>query len=158
MSKVPRSLNLEDFYRMYRIQMMEKGLTPKAPDEHKKIIKTMGEVMAEILLEEGIVAIPWRIGDIFLKQHRNGSEMLWQNINGKGVKTKFFNDHSDGIKYRAFWLSPERQQKKRKGWCFSLAQPVRDKLTALIRGGKRYADWQLLNPRSQFRGDKKRYA
>lgn len=158
MAKVTFSLKLSDLYKSYRIRCLDKGKTPKPFKQYKEIIQTMGDMMSDILLEDGIVGIPWHVGDVFLKQHRNGSEEFYKTINGKSVKVREFNDHSDGIKYRSFWLSPERQHKKRKGWCFSLYDPTRKRLKRLIFAGKRYADWQLLNPRSQMRGDKKRLA
>lgn len=160
MGKVQLSLKTEDFYRMYRIRCMDKGIKPKTQKQYRAIILAMGDAMTDLLLEQGIVAIPRNIGDVLLKQHRNGSQMI-PNISPEGKylgKQRTFNDHSDGIMYRSFWLSLERRQKKRKGWCFSLNNDTRKKLSKLIFGGKRFPDWQQLNKRTQFRGDKRRYA
>lgn len=155
MSKVKAALRVKDFHKMYRIRCLDKGLTPKSLTEYRKIILAMGDIMTDLLLEEGIVSIPWKIGDVFLKQTVNVKEMIQSEKGGKRKKVKYFSDHTDGINYKSFWLSPERQHKKRKGWSFALYHPTRRRLKDRVFAGKRYTKWEALNERSQFRGTKK---
>lgn len=144
MSKVKQVLAVDDFHKSYRIRCLEKKITPKSREEYRRIITAMGEAIGDILVEDGIVGLPWRMGDVLLRQTTE------PQISKKGGKrTLLFNDHSDGIGYRSFWLSPERQKKKRKSWGFSLSRVVRPRIRNAIYAGRRYANWQLLNPRAQ---------
>lgn len=150
MSKVKRSLVLADLYRSYKIRCKEKGITPKSYPAYRARIVKMGEVMSEILLERGIVGLPWMNGDIFLKEFKPKNGVVDMK-KSKELKTRVlhFNDHSDGILYLPFWLSPERRDKKRRQWCFSIFRGTRRELNRLLRSKTvRYPDFRMLTNRS----------
>lgn len=140
MSKVSRSLHLTDFYKMYRTRCIDKGIVPKSEAEHKKIIKAMGESMSDILLENGIVAIPWRLGDVYYNEKKKTNRIV---VSG-GVSVHPFNDHTDGIQYKVSWLSSSRKNKKRTSWAFSLYRGSKRKGAQLMKGGKKYPNFQML--------------
>lgn len=149
MSKVKRSLLLKDFYRSYAIRTREKGIKPKSRHEHRAILRAMGDVMSEMLLEHGIIAMPWKIGDVFFKE----TDIDVPSIDYKaskevGKKVYHVNGHNDQIIYSAFWLSPERQHKKKKMWCFSLYRGTKRKMAQLTKSGKKYPNFKLLNKRA----------
>jgi hypothetical protein len=138
MSKVKRSLKLADFHRSYKIRCREKKMTATEYKKYRKIILMMGDVMSEILLNKGIIGMPWHIGDIFLKKTlpKGGWPSVIDMNKSKEQKQQIFNfnEHTDGFIYLPFWMSPERKGKKRKQWCFSA-----------YRGTKRAMAKKLIN-------------
>lgn len=150
MSKVKRSLVLADLYRSYKIRCKEKGITPKSYAAYRSRIVKMGEVMSEILLERGIVGLPWMNGDIFMKEFKPINGVVDKRKSAE-LKTRVlhFNDHSDGILYIPFWLSPERRDKKRRQWCFSIFRGTKRELGRLLKNKNvRYPDFKQLNNRA----------
>jgi len=112
-------------------------MASKEYKNYRKIILTMGDVMSEILLDRGIIGMPWHIGDIFLKKTLpKGGWPVTDMNQSKEQQTQIFqyNEHTDGFIYLPFWMSPERKGKKRKQWCFSA-----------YRGTKRTMARKLLN-------------
>lgn len=150
MSKVKRSLTVNDLYRSYCLHMKEKNMEPVKKKEYVKNIKVMGEVYREKLLELGIVGLPWGLGDVMIKDHYNiagknkgyPSGPSFQRYNGE--EKIFFNDHTDGKKKQIFWYSKERKDKKPKTWCFSGHRILKRTMAALLIGGKKYPDFAKL--------------
>ena len=147
MSRVRRSLLLHDLYRSYKARMAAKGLEPKPYNKYKEIIETMGKVMGDILCERGIVAMPWRMGDLFVKRRSDNKPVYDKKKSADlNMRVFIFNEHTDGIAFTAFWLSPERLQKKRKMWCFSLYRvPQRKIARLLISKQVEYPDFQMMS-------------
>lgn len=109
----------------------------------------MGDVMSELLLERGIVALPWKVGDVFMKEQlHNRPAIDYHESKKAGKRVYHSNAHSDFKIYSAYWLSPERQHKKRNSWCFSLYRGTGRMVTKLLKGGKKYPNYKLLNSRT----------
>lgn len=149
MSRVKRSFLLKDFYSSYKIRCKEYGIEPKPYSTYREIILTMGDVMSDLLLESGIVAMPWMIGDVFLKEFDYVKPVVDHNTSKQLGKRVYFTNAHTGFKYySAFWLSPERKSKKRKNWCFSLYRGTARRLVVLLKKGKKYPNYKLLNNRA----------
>ena len=142
MSRVKRSLLQGDFYKSYRKYCKRKGLQPLPATTYRRTLRQMGDIMSEILIQEGIIGLPRMIGEVYFK--RSKTEEV-----AKNGKQLLFNEHTEGYIYRLHWDSPERVMKTSKLWCFSGFRGMkRDSAQLLIHKKVRYPDFQLLNPRS----------
>lgn len=108
----------------------------------------MGEVMSTILLERGIVAIPWRLGDVLIRKKKKQFTYNKQLSKKLGRRIYEFNEHSDGYTHNFFWLSPERLHKKRKMFCFAAYRLNQRRLAQLLKNKEvRYPDFEHISKR-----------
>lgn len=151
MSKVKRSLKIDDFYRSYKIRCKEKKMPSVTMKEYRQIVETMGKVMSDILLNKGIIGMPWHIGDIFLKKRLNRIPVtdVRATVDAR-MKIYNYNEHSDGYVYIPFWMSPERRGKKRKQWCFSAFRATKRRLKVILVNKEiQYPDFAMVNKKAK---------
>lgn len=138
MSKVARSLHSEDMYKAYCLRLKKTKSKPMDKELYMKMLETMGEVFSDELLDNGIVQLPWGLGDVYLRNKKG------HGYNHK-EKTITFNDHSEGIRKTFFWLSPERKSKKAKMWCFSPGRYLKRDLGSIMKTQNRqYPDFHKM--------------
>jgi hypothetical protein len=112
---------------------------PIPQKEYNAFLKIMGDVLSDEILENGIVQLPWGLGDIYLKINNGGRTYDYKN------KHIHFNDHTDGDVRKFFWLSPERKSKKFKIWLYSVERTLKRNLPVkLIHENKKYPDFDKM--------------
>lgn len=125
--------------------MRQKGLKPKSWNQYRKIMLAMGESMSDILIERGIVTLPWKCGEVYMKRKKDVVAVDKLESSRQKKKVLHFNDHSDGIFYEPFWRSPQRKSKKQRTWCFSQFRGARRKMFRLVIEKKvEYPDFEML--------------
>lgn len=79
-----------------------------------------------------------------------GREIVDRNLSKKyKQRIVHLNSHTDQVVYKAFWLSPDRQNKKSKLWCFSHFRGAKRALPKLLHSGTVYPDYSMLNKRAR---------
>jgi len=143
MSKVARSLSLNDFHASYKKKMAAKGLKPKNIQFYRAFVEIMGDVYMDRLLTAGIVGLPWNGGDIYLKDKNTKPARVFDGP-GKSVLT--FNDNTGGVVKTFFWRSMNKKDKKLSSWSFSAHRDGKRQIKPILTTGKVYPDYhKMLN-------------
>jgi hypothetical protein len=128
--------------------MREKGLKPVSFTCYKKLITAMGDTMSDILLKDGIIALPWHNGDIYFKKKKSPPVVDHKASKELGKEVLNFNDHTDGYVYEPTWLSPYTRKKKTKTWVFSIFRNTKRKQAYLLKNHLvDYPDYNKIKPR-----------
>lgn len=145
MSRVHRSLTSKDLYRSYVMQSHAKGEKPLPWPEYRIIVEAMGKVMSGHLLNNGIIGLTKKHGDIIVKDKRKlGSVFGVHTVDGQKQSVTFFNDHSDNVAKMFYWVSANRTRKKASVWLFSAHRTVKRELARRLKGGQIYPDYTKL--------------
>jgi hypothetical protein len=149
MSKVSRSWNITEFHRAYALHCKESGTRPISLKDYKKIIQAMGSSMSDILLEHGIIGLPWYMGDIYFRKHVRSVTIDRHNSIAYKKRIFEFNEHTDGYVYKLSWLSPERIKKQRNLWVYTGHRDMRRKSAKLFKKKLvSYPDFKQMNSRA----------
>jgi hypothetical protein len=126
--RTPVSYKIKDFYKSF----VKKTGIKLAAQEYYIIVDTAGQIIADILLEEGEYKLGGRGGHLVIRMVKPkgsiGACVDWKATKERGELTYNMNDHSNGYIARVLWERDRSVFRDKRMWLF---KPVRHLKRAL---------------------------
>jgi hypothetical protein len=136
MARTPVTFSITHFFKSFCARTGNKHkLTNR---QHKKILETAGQVMKEIILQEGDLKLFSRMGELGIRKMKPAGEKgpIDFAAHSMGINAVHFNDHSDGYIGRVRWARGNCVLNDKHMWLFRPVRKFKRELAAIMKSGK----------------------